>query len=176
METVNKGDWMQTHSGKEFWPLSPYLDQIMIEDIAHALSMQCRFGGHTKAFYSVAQHSVIVSEQCYPEDALWGLLHDASEAYIGDVIRPLKLLPEFSFYLEIEDNLMYSICQRFKLESAMPKSVKIADNRTLMTEKRDLLAHNIEWNWSAEPYQNIIVPLLPSEAKLLFLNRFYSLI
>src|ERR1017187_10636100 len=74
-----------TFSGIHFWPLLPNPADIRIEDIAHALSNQCRFAGHAREFYSVAEHSVRVSQLCPPEDALWGLLHDASEAYLTDV-------------------------------------------------------------------------------------------
>ena len=85
-----------TFSGLRFWPLAPNLEKILVEDIAHALAHQCRFGGHASRFYSVAEHSVHVSQLCLPEHALWGLLHDASEAYLVDLPRPLKLLPEFA--------------------------------------------------------------------------------
>src|ERR1039457_118422 len=83
-----------TFSGLRFWPLDPNPEKILIDDIAHALAHQCRFGGHASRFYSVAEHSVHVSRLCPPEDALWGLLHDASEAYLVDLPRPLKQLPE----------------------------------------------------------------------------------
>src|ERR1035441_7448066 len=79
-----------TFSGLRFWPLDPDPDKILIEDIAHALAHQCRFGGHASKFYSVAEHSVHVSKLCAPKDALWGLLHDASEAYCGAVWAPAR--------------------------------------------------------------------------------------
>src|SRR4051794_15527189 len=93
-----RGGWITTFSRRQFWPLDPHSDEIHIEDIAHSLSQQCRFGGHSRSFYSVAQHSCLVSALCKANDALWGLLHDASEAYLGDIPRPLKSLPEFEFY------------------------------------------------------------------------------
>src|SRR4051812_30250690 len=82
------GNWMQTFTGRQFWPVDPRADEIAIEDIARALAMTCRFGGHVRFHYSVAQHSFLVSLVCSPEHALWGLLHDASEAYLGDVVWP----------------------------------------------------------------------------------------
>ena len=94
-----------TFSGLRFWPLDPNPEKILIADIAHALAHQCRFGGHASKFYSVAEHSVHVSKLCLPEHALWGLLHDASEAYLVDLPRPLKLLPEFAPYREAERRL-----------------------------------------------------------------------
>src|SRR5579885_2784587 len=91
---MRHGDWIQTYCGVAFYPLDPRPEEILIEDIAHALSMLCRFTGHVKRFYSVAQHCVYVSHRCDPKDALWGLLHDAAEAYLNDISRPVKSLRE----------------------------------------------------------------------------------
>src|SRR5271165_7548492 len=85
-----KGDWIQTYTGRVMYPLDPRPEEINIIDIAHALSNLCRFTGHVRTFYSVAEHSVRVSQHCDPKDALWGLLHDASEAYLADMSRPMK--------------------------------------------------------------------------------------
>src|ERR1700757_1336901 len=82
--------WIQTFSGKRFSLLEPQPDQICIEDIAHALSLQARFTGHVKYHYSVAQHCWYASQIVAPEFALEALMHDASEAYIGDMSRPMK--------------------------------------------------------------------------------------
>lgn len=84
------GNWMLTYSGKKFYPLDPHADEICIEDIAHALSMICRYNGHSRKFYSVAEHCTIMSLDGFPGDPRWRLMHDATEAYICDVIRPLK--------------------------------------------------------------------------------------
>src|SRR5579872_2947230 len=86
----NNQPWIQTASGLEFPLFEPRLDAINIEDIAHGLSMICRFTGQCARFYSVAEHSVHVSHLVPREDAAWGLLHDAAEAYLGDVASPLK--------------------------------------------------------------------------------------
>lgn len=87
-----KGDWIQTYTGRQFWPLDPKPEEVCIEDIAHALSQQCRYAGHTIRFYSVAQHSVEIALRVPRAAALWGLLHDAAEAYLVDLPRPVKYL------------------------------------------------------------------------------------
>ena len=102
-----------TFSGLRFWPLNPNPEKILIEDVAHSLAHQCRFGGHVWRFYSVAEHSVHVSNLYPSEDVLWGLLHDASEAYLVDLPRPLKLLPEFALYREAERRLQRAVAVRF---------------------------------------------------------------
>jgi hypothetical protein len=117
-----------TLSGIRFWPLLPNPGDILVEDIAHALAHQCRFGGHASKFYSVAEHSVHVSELCPVQDALWGLLHDASEAYLIDLPRPLKLLPEFAPYREAERQLQRAVAARFGLPEDQPASVTEADD------------------------------------------------
>jgi hypothetical protein len=169
--------WIQTFTGKRFTPTNPNPESIVILDIAHALSMQCRFSGHVKKFYSVAQHSVLVSYLCNQEDSLWGLLHDATEAYLVDVPSPLKRSGKFDAYLEFEKNMQTAICKRFGLEDKEPPSVKKADSLLLATEARDLMSPLREdWVYPVRPLPMKIDPLLPEEAELLFLNRFYDLI
>lgn len=179
-ETNNRiGDWMQIASGKNFWPLDPRPDEIEIEDIAAALSKLCRFNGHTNQFYSVAQHSVLVSRACNPSDALWGLLHDASEAYLGDVIRPLKRQACFSEYLTAEKQMMVVICKRFNLKLTQPDSVSHADEIVLATEARDLMGNDSMERWSSirnvSPLSATVRGLLPTEAYFQFLGRFQEL-
>jgi hypothetical protein len=136
---LNLDAWMQTYSGRQFFPFSPVLQDIHIVDIAHHLSLQTRYNGACTAFYSVAQHSVLVSQVCKPEDALWGLLHDGSEFIFGDMPRPIKhsgLLEEYRCY---EKALQALICKRYNLDPQEPESVKWADGALLSTEKRDLM-------------------------------------
>lgn len=141
------GDWHQTYTGKKFWPLDPNAEEICIEDIAHSLSLLCRFGGHCKEFYSVAQHSVMGARAIYNSNysseylALHFLLHDAAEAYICDLPRPVKKHSELGrLYKEVEHKLELVIASKFNLEYPMPALIKVTDSRMLLTEKRDLLA------------------------------------
>lgn len=132
-----RGEWMQTFTGKAFYPLHPVPSDIVDADIAHALSLICRYGGHVRRFYSVAEHCVLLSRAVSPENALWALLHDATEAYVGDMIRPLKVaMPE---YVRVEDRLMDVIAQRYDIGPEMPVEVKEADSRILLNEREALL-------------------------------------
>jgi uncharacterized protein len=175
--TTRKGDWFQTHSGIQFYPLDPQPEEVLIEDIAHGLGRICRFGGHTRDFYSVAQHSVIVSNILPEELALAGLLHDATEAYIGDMVRPLKYsVPQ---YMLIEDRLWDVIAARFNLPRILPPEIKHADNVALITERRDLLEKQRKWgDWSKAyaPLPDIIRPVGPNLAETMFMIRFQQLI
>jgi uncharacterized protein len=141
--TERIGDWMQTRSGGRFYPIDPQPGDINIEDIAHALSMQCRYGGHIDRFYSVAEHCVLMSEAVPQEYALEALMHDATEAYVVDVPRPVKrYLPE---YRVIEDNVWAVLGAKFGFPPRMSAAVKEADNRILVNEKRALFAKAEYW-------------------------------
>jgi uncharacterized protein len=166
--------WIQTHSGKQFFPLEPRIGDIDIQDIAHALSLNCRFNGHCLTFYSVAEHSVRVSRALPTDLARWGLLHDAAEAYLTDLPRPVKhQMPEFSV---IEDRLLKVIAERFGLSWPMPDAVKYADDALLATESRDIMAPApAPWLLDAKPLQGKIVPISAPEAKRAFLERFDEL-
>ncbi len=168
--------WIQTHSGRRFNPTNPNPDAVVIQDIAHALSMQCRFSGHCKKFYSVAQHSVLVSYICDSKDALWGLMHDASEAYLVDVPRPLKKSGKFNAYLEFEARMQEAICRRFGLPMQEPPSVKAADTKLLATEARDLMSPlHPDWIQGVDPLPFLIEPWDHDKAKDMFMKRFFEL-
>lgn len=168
--------WIQTYSGRRFNPTFPHVDAIVIQDIAHSLSMQCRFSGHCKKFYSVAQHSVLVSYICDRADALWGLMHDASEAYLVDIPRPLKQSGDFESYKRFEAQMMRAICKRFKLPDHEPPSVKDADNLLLCTEARDLMSPlRTDWVQNVDPLPFKIIPWSQQEAKNNFMKRFFEL-
>lgn len=173
------GCWLQTFSGKAVFPLQPRIEDICIDDIAHALSLLCRFGGHVKKFYSVAEHCVRASYEVPLEHALWALLHDASEAYLIDLPRPLKHDPDTGrTYRAAESRLMRVICQRFGLPEQEPAEVKQADNRLLNTEQRDLMGPQV-MPWSvndlAPALSRKIEPWSSDMAEELFLRRFYAL-
>lgn len=165
------------YSGKPFSLTDPRPEDIRIEDIAHALSLLCRWNGHLREFYSVAEHCVLVSRLVPDEWALQGLLHDAAEAYIGDLSSPLKYVMTGSPYREIETNLSAMICERFGTTWPMHPTVKLADNVSAATEKRDLLAPAY---WFGNDLPNAIAgwkirPLGSANAELEYLMRFGEL-
>lgn len=171
------GDWIQTYSGRRFYPLDPLPEEIEMEDIAHSLALRCRFTGHCLEPYSVAEHCVRASRIVPEEDALRALLHDASEAYLTDLPRPLKRHSELGrCYQEIEARLMDAVCIRFGLPRECPGTVKVADNILLMTEKRDLMAASPHaWVECEDPLPDVIVPWSWDRAKSEFLMRFQEL-
>lgn len=175
-QPARRGDWMQTFSGRQFWPMAPREDEVHIEDIAHALSMQCRYAGHCIRFYSVAEHSVLMAWWLYrhagPQTALAGLLHDASEAYLVDVPRPVK--PYLAGYKEAEARVQGVIMRRFGLPAELPRAVKEADDWIIGDE----LANLKPMEWHAR-YQNPLGVTLaywsPAEAEEKFLSAFRAL-
>ena len=166
-----------TYSGIVFRPLEPEPNMIVIEDIAHALANSCRYTGHVKRFYSVAQHSVHTASLLEifgsKELEFWALMHDASEAYLSDLARPIKQQPELGdVYRACEERLMYAVAERFGLEMPMPKEVHWADDVLLRAEQRDLMPGeypreeaDIYWPWEIESW-------LPEDAEAMFLERF----
>jgi hypothetical protein len=168
-----------THSGDYFDFINPECCEIHIEDIAHALSHICRFNGHTHTFYSVAQHSVHVSkvmEWILPEAQMEGLLHDAAEAFIGDVTRPLKQL--LQDYKAIEQRVERALFQVFGIAYPLSQSVKYADLILLATEQRDLMpTHDDQWALikDVKPLQEHIVPWTSEQAFREFMRRYEEL-
>lgn len=173
------GDFMQTFTGRAVYPLDLRTSDIDIRDIAHALSMQCRYAGHTQRFYSVAEHSVLVARWCRqygPAAALEGLLHDATEAYLVDVPRPVK--PFLKGYKLMEQRAAEIIGQRFGLDPrGCPECVHEADNRILNDERAALMAPcEREWGLSdARPLGVVIEGWVPARAEREFLALFAEL-
>lgn len=178
------GNWIATYTGVKWFITDPHPDDVRIKDIAHALSMICRFGGHTRKFYSVAEHSVRcarLAETWEPDNyrlQMQALLHDAAEAYLGDVVRPLKVtLPG---YAELEDQTMSVIRQALGVGALFGCDeilVKRTDDILLMTERRDIVAHtDQDWGYDhAEPLETHVAGWSPGLAEGFFLSRFESL-
>ncbi|MBM7346188.1 HD family hydrolase [Pantoea coffeiphila] len=168
--------WINTLSGKHFSFTDIDAETITIEDIAGALSNLCRFTGHVQDFYSVAQHSVYVSRLVPPEMALEALLHDAAEAYCGDVSSPLKaFLPD---YQVIEHRVDQFIRGKFDLPVTMSTQVKRADLIMLATERRDFdMDDGTPWPVleGIECADFMIYPLTPRQARVQFLQRYNEL-
>ena len=168
------GGWIQTYTGARFWPLDPRPEEVSITDIAASLSNTCRYSGHTRGFYSVAQHSVLVSRHVKPQNALWGLLHDAGEAYLFDAVRPIK--GHIRDIRDIEDRIMRAVCDRFNLPHEMPGDVRQIDEAILTDEKRCLMAPcEYDWGLSHPGIHIDIKPMSPGDAREMFLDRFKEL-
>ena len=174
-----KGHYMQTASGRAYWPLDPRPEDITIEDIAHALGHICRYGGHCLTFYSVAEHSVLVSRLVPPEHALKALLHDAPEAYCGDVVRPLK--KHLTDYAGIEELNWRAVCDRFGMTYDMPQCIHDADVALLFAEQAAIMPATLQETrgmglttpLKADPAS--IFGYMPGRATERFLARFNEL-
>jgi hypothetical protein len=173
--SIRVGDFIQTFTGLHFYPLDPRHEDICIEDIAHSLSLQCRYGGHCAVHYSVAQHSVLVSKALPDELKLWGLLHDAAEAYLVDVPRPVKRY--LTGYRELEESILSTILRKYGLTAKeMPAEVKRVDDAILQDEANHIL--NVparDWTFP-EPALGIEINPWPAWfAKHQFLTAFEKL-
>jgi len=175
--------WIQTFTGRQFYPLTPRPADVDIRDIAHALAFKCRFCGHARVFYSIAEHSVRVSHVVPETLALAGLLHDAAEAYLADVSRPVKHAlwvrtgsgSDESFDA-LEARVLVAICAGLGVPPVDYVLVAPADNILLATELRDLMAPPPEpWNLGAAALADRIVPLTAAAAEAAFLQRYTEL-
>lgn len=170
-----RGDWTQTYTGKRFYPMDPQPEDIDPVDIAHALSMLCRYGGHVDRFYSVAEHCILMSDWVPPEAQLAALLHDAAEAYIVDVPRPLKRY--LTEYQMVEHRIERAIAYRFEMTFWMPAIVKEADDRIILTEKQALLPRAERWLQEDDmaPLPVAIHGWRPNEAERIYSDRLAAL-
>lgn len=164
-ENINAGPGViRTRSGLYLNLLTPSPEDITIEDIAHGLAHQCRFAGHTCVFYSVAQHSILAADMAPAADKLQALLHDASEAFLADIPRPVK--PVLTNYKDIENNLMAVIAKKFGFAWPISDEVKIIDEALLRAEWDNLVI--------TDNPKNLAV-WQPRVAKLVFIETFKEL-
>ena len=168
------GQFIETYKGHKFHFLNPQPDEIDIEDIAHHLSLTCRFVGACRVFYSVAEHSIRVAEIVPDKYQLLALLHDASEAYLPDLARPEKAgMPEFK---AMEQVILQAIWRKFGIDPMLTVDgvVKEADNILLATEARDLMDNTDDWAKLPEPLKDVIEPIDSEWDEELFLDRFWE--
>ena len=193
-------NWIMTYSGRPMEPLNPQREDILIEDIAHALAMTCRWAGHCHTYYSVAEHSVRVadcvvslgreeglSEGELKDLEMLGLMHDATEAYVGDIPRPLKsqfrlVTPRGVETFRQAEAHLYGVIEEAlnlpEMTETYQRLVHLADNIVLSTEARDVaneesLKHEPD---SPEPLRGKIFPMSWDKARLLFILRYQALV
>jgi hypothetical protein len=176
------GPYLQTVSGRWVNPFDPDPEQLDAGDIARSLANQCRFGGHCRAFYSVAQHSVIVSELVESrggdaEDAFAALMHDATEAYLGDMPHPLKHRSALGrAFREAEGHLEQAIRDRFRIRPDVLE-IKRVDRALLASERRAFSAET--WHWpeleGVDPLDIELTAWSPDEAEAAFNRRYAEL-
>jgi hypothetical protein len=178
---MSRGPWIQTYTGRRFYPLDPRPEDVDLEDISHSLSNICRFNGHTPTFYSVGHHSLMcmdVARRIHPDRPdlwLWALLHDAPEAYIGDHVSPIKPHLRINYWSDqkirvtlehIEGLIMRRIADRFGLSSSItaamhgryiiPQEVRDIDRAVLAHEARELMAADpADWGLTTGPLEGL---------------------
>ncbi len=177
--------WIRTYTGRRFNPFRLSEADYHVSDISHALSNLCRYNGHCSTFYSVAQHSVyvmdFVKERGFDQDVqLAALLHDASEAYLSDLPRPLKQHSRFYFYQEIEEEVQSAIYkkylgEKYEFTEDVHDAIKFADMAVLAAEARDLMGNPSDWVLPAKAWERKILPVGPDSAWRLFNIRFQGL-
>lgn len=170
------GPFIQTYTGGQFHLLNPQPEELEIRTIAKCLSRICRFTGHSRSFYSVAQHSLLVSFMVSEDQAMAGLLHDASEAYVGDMASPLKQVVN-GLYKDIENRIHVAIAERYDTEFPHVPEIKFADLKALATERRDLMEDSPDewWEGLPDPLPDRIVPWPSAYAEREFISRFIEL-
>lgn len=180
--TIRTTNYMHTATGKKYYPLEPRADEVEIETIAHHLAMRARYNGATKDFISVAEHSFWVSMFEPHIDPLEKLLHDASEAYNGDLIRPLKYDASFSGpFKRVEDLNERAVAERFGLQYPFPASVKRADEAVTTAEIAQAIIKDPNDVWNNPLHDaDVVAPITIQfwdwkTAKQMFLARFRAI-
>lgn len=172
------GDWSQTFTGKRFYPADPRPEDFDILDVAVSLANTVRYGGHVMV-YSNAEHSVLVSHMVSPANALAGLLHDASEAYIGDMKRPVKRvlrdMGQLAGYLQLDERIQAMIYQMHGLAPETPQEVIEADTAICGLEREVLHPRAGPWALPPVPRNVRIACADPHEANRAFLARYCEL-
>jgi hypothetical protein len=179
----NDMTWIQTYSGVQFWPFSPRVEDVRLEDIANGLALKCRFTGQCREFYSIAQHSVLVAQLLMTRGVMHGagmetrkaafraaLLHDAAEAYLPDIASPIK--PAWEEFKAIESRVLRCIHKALDVWPFpdVERSIKHCDNVLLATEARDLMGPLPQrWAELPEPWGVTVTPVSPEAAKKLWL-------
>jgi 5'-deoxynucleotidase YfbR-like HD superfamily hydrolase len=167
---------MLSYSGRTVDLEEPDFSRFEIEDVARPLAYQCRFVGNTRAFYSVAQHCVLASRLAPPGFEYDALLHDSEEAFTGDWPTPWKVRIGRDVIRAAIEPLKAALATRFGFRHPEPEAVKLADQRSLATELRDLCApHRVNWRDLPPPAPDPIQPLPPDEAMAAFLDRYHEL-
>ncbi len=168
--------WIQTYTGKKFDLDNLNPDDIDIIDIAHALSNICRFNGHCNTFYSVAQHCIEVSKTVIPEYKLQALLHDAAEAYIGDLTSPLRRMDCMTGFNRLHNKIRDVIYSKFNINVSFEADAMInaADIYMLLCEKEVLFDNQLDWGWRLPELMRVvnIKPLNSKTAKESFLSYY----
>lgn len=182
--------WIETFTGKRINPMHLDEEMIDINDIAHSLALQCRFVGHCIVFYSIAEHSMRVAEllhkmltgnaddmdigaEATAKTCLAALLHDAAEAYIGDISRPVKHHPMFKFAIELEKQILGKIMKKFNCTGANWELIKKADDIMLATEAEYLMADSGKgWYLPELPLPHRPKLIAPEDVEPMFLYRF----
>lgn len=172
-EKFRSSGYIQTYTGKKFYFQNPTLESIDIVDIAHSLSLFCRFTSHTKELYSVGAHSIHASYICDEKYALEALLHDSTEAYMGDMSSPLKKI--MKEYKKLENEVLKLICEKYNLKYPLPKTVKEADLKMFEIEWVYLMNGNSPNEKNFPIKRENLNDKFPKEIEILFLDRFYEL-
>ena len=176
---MRPGHWIQTFTGGRFYILDPREEEVDIFDIAHSLSMQCRYLGHAHNFYSVAQHSVLLATWCRekgmsPESQFEALMHDAHEAYTGDIPKPIKV--SIPILQDAEKRVEDVVRRKYRLQPDMPDWCHQIDRDIVVDEKRALMADQNGWTFiGSQPLGVEIKSWEPEMAELCFLTLFTHL-